>query len=101
MKQKTFFLSAFLVFILIVGYFTIQLHSRQDHYCRAYFDIDCDAEAQMICGGSDYIHILAGSWCVGSKCRGQWQIHCDMGDDFSYRGNVECDDWESPDCSNN
>ncbi len=101
MKQKTFFSIAAIIFILIVGFFSIQLLSSPEHECRAYFDFDCDSQAQVACEGSDYMYLLGGQWCLGSKCRGVFQIYCEDIDDpfnYIYNGNVTCDDYGNPDC---
>ncbi len=101
MKQKTFFSIAAIVFILVVGFFSIQLLSRAEHSCTPYFDFDCDSQAQAACEGGDYLELAIGGWCLGSTCRGMFGIYCeDLDDPFNYiwNGNVTCDEYGNSEC---
>lgn len=101
MKEKTFFILAAFVFVLMVGFFSIQLLSLQEDSCYVYFDFECDAYAQLLCGSHEYVHRYAGGVCEDEKCRGTYEIYCGWDGPYSYyTDDITCYDDFSPTCAN-
>jgi hypothetical protein len=102
MKQKTFFTLSAIIFILLVGFFSIKLASLPQKSCVAYFNYVCDAEAQLICGGDEYMKHHSGSTCDGEVCVGIYDIFCGWNGPYSpFTDTLTCYDNFNFTCANN
>lgn len=102
MKEKTFFTLAAIVFVLMAGFFSFQLLSSQENSCYVYFDFECDAYAQLLCGGIEYSQQFKGGVCEDERCRGSFWIFCGWdGPDTPLTDIITCYDDFSPECANN
>ena len=78
MNYKVFFLIVLLVLVAITGYYVDQLHSSQAVWCIPYWDMHCEADANIACDYNEFAKQLIGSWCDGADCRAAYVAWCDL-----------------------